>query len=437
MHVANAQWGVTILWILGIVAVHFRRCLRDQRGSYAVIFALALMPILVAIGAAIDFSNAIAVKARLANVADAAALAGVAYQTTQPSAAIAKTQVNNMFNGALATYPGVIDKTVTTTVTDTAAGRTIVVNYTGVVSTYFMGIVGINTVKVGGSATAAAGLPTYIDFYLLLDNSPSMGVGATPADIAKMVKNTSDKCAFACHDLSNKNNYYDKAKSLGVTMRIDVVRTATQSLMDTAKNTATVADQFRVAIYSFGASATNIGLTTIASLTSNLSSAKSQAAALDLMTVPNDNYNNDQHTPFDTIIPAMNAAIPTPGTGGANSTPQKVLFFVSDGVADQYLPVGCTRPTTGGRCQQPITVSLCTAIKNRGIKIAVLYTTYQPLPTNDWYNTWIGPFAGNIGTLMKSCASPGLYFEVSPTDGISEAMAALFQRAVASPRITN
>lgn len=434
---SQMQWGIRVLWIIGIVAVFLRHCLRDQHGSYAVIFAIALTPIIVAIGAAIDFSNVIAVKARLSNVADAAALAGVAYQTTQPSAAVAKTQVNNMFNGALSTYTGAISKTVATTVTDTAAGRTIVVNYTGVVSTYFMGIVGINTVNVSGSATAAAGLPTYIDFYLLLDNSPSMGVGATPTDIAKMVNNTSDKCAFACHDLSNKNSYYKKAKSLGVTMRIDVVRTATQSLMDTAKNTAAVADQFRVAIYSFGASATNIGLTTIAPLTSNLSNAKSQAAALDLMTVPNNNYNNDQHTPFDTIIPAMNAAIPTPGTGEANSTPQKVMFFVSDGVADQYLPVGCTRPTTGGRCQQPITVSLCTAIKNRGIKIAVLYTTYQPLPTNDWYNTWIGPFAGTIGTLMKSCASPGLYFEVSPTDGISEAMAALFQRAIASPRITN
>jgi hypothetical protein len=45
-------------------------------------------------------------------------------------------------------------------------------------------------------------MPLYIDFYLLLDNSPSMGVGATPADVAKMVNNTPDACAFACHDTS-------------------------------------------------------------------------------------------------------------------------------------------------------------------------------------------------------------------------------------------
>ena len=66
-------------------------------------------------------------------------------------------------------------------------------------------------------------------------------------------------------------------------------------------------------------------------------------------------------------------------------------------------------------------MDLCTAIKNRGIKIAVLYTTYLALPTNSWYNTWIAPFnAGpynpsvnsEIAANMQSCASPGLYFEV-------------------------
>jgi hypothetical protein len=37
---------------------------------------------------------------------------------------------------------------------------------------------------------------------------------------------------------------------------------------------------------------------------------------------------------------------------------------------------------------------------------------------------------------MESCASPDLYFEVSPSQGISEAMTALFQKAVAQARLT-
>lgn len=57
-------------------------------------------------------------------------------------------------------------------------------------------------------------------------------------------------------------------------------------------------------------------------------------------------------------------------------------------------------------------------IKNRGIRIAVLYTTYYPLPTNPWYNTYIAtyiaPFQSRIGPTMQSCASPGLFSRSIP-----------------------
>ena len=75
----------------------------------------------------------------------------------------------------------------------------------------------------------------------------------------------------------------------------------------------------------------------------------------------------------------------------------------------------------------------------------MLYTTYLALPTNAWYMSWINPFNqgpyapsvnSQIAANMQSCASPGYYFEVSPTDGISQAMNALFQKAVLAARIT-
>jgi hypothetical protein len=115
-----------------------------------------------------------------------------------------------------------------------------------------------------------------------------------------------------------------------------------------------------------------------------------------------------------------------------------VLFFVSDGVNDSHMPASsCSQPLApGGRCQAPIDVSYCTTIKNRGIKIAVLYTTYLPLPTNAWYNSWIAPFVSQIGTNMQNCASPDLYFEVTPTQGISDAMNALFKKVVSQARLT-
>jgi len=357
-------------------------------------------------------------------------------QSDGPIAA-AQTDALRIFNAETAGRNGFTLTSLTATAAKSNWAVSSTVQFSATVPTAIMGVIGVKSMTVTGTSAAANGLPTFIDFYLLLDNTPSMGVGATPSDVSTMVNNTSDKCAFACHDLNNANNYYKLAKSLGVTMRIDVVRTATQKLMDTATATATYSNQYRMAIYTFGASASAAGLTTIASLTSNLATAKTQASSIDLMTVQGQNQNNDQDTNYDALFPAVNLQISNPGSGTSSAAPQKVLFFVSDGVADEYNPGGCTRPTTsGGRCQEPINLALCSAIKSRGIRIAVLYTTYLPLPTNPWYNTWIAPFASSIGSTMQSCASPDLYFEVSPTQGISEAMQALFERAVATARLT-
>jgi hypothetical protein len=224
-----------------------------------------------------------------------------------------------------------------------------------------------------------------------------MGVGATPADVTTMVNNTSDKCAFACHDLNDSNNYYKLAKSLGVTTRIDVLRSATQNLMDTAQNTQTYTSQFRMAIYDFGGSSDTQGLRALFALSSSLSSAKTAAGNIDLMTVNGQNDNNDEDTGFTTIFPAINHEITAPGAGTA-AAPQKYLFFVSDGVADES-NAACLKPmsnpTWGNispRCQSPIDPTLCTTLKSRGITIAVLYTTYLALPTNSWYNSWVAPF---------------------------------------------
>jgi hypothetical protein len=68
--------------------------------------------------------------------------------------------------------------------------------------------------------------------------------------------------------------------------------------------------------------------------------------------------------------------------------------------------------------------------------IAVLYTTYLPLPTNSWYNSYIKPFQPNIGPNLQSCASPGLYFQVSTDQDISGALAQLFNIAVETAHLT-
>ena len=251
--------------------------------------------------------------------------------------------------------------------------------------------------------------------------------GATTADINTLVANTSDQCGFGCHESdTSPNDYYGLAKRLGVTLRIDKLRQATQNLMTTAQQSMQANNnQYRVAIYTF-----NIGFNTIASLTSNLTSAQTLAANIDIYQVPYQNWSNDAITNYDNAMSNINSTMPNPG-GGTNTAgdkPQEVMFFVTDGVGDEMV--------SGHRQQSLMDNGWCTTIKNRGIRIAVLYTTYLPLPTNSWYNTYIAPFQAQIGPTLQNCASPGLYFEVKTDQDISAAMQALFQKAVATARLT-
>jgi Flp pilus assembly protein TadG len=409
----------------------------DESGAVALIFGLALLPMLLRVGAAIDYSYATATKVAVDAATDQAALVAVSRSELFTDAAAAKAAALNAFNRQTEGLARTTVDSISVDVSDASSRRSVSVSYQARTSTAFLGLAGITSVRLAGSAAANSSDPQYIDFYLLLDNTPSMGVGATPADVSTLVNNTSDQCAFACHDLSTApNDYYSLAKKLGVTMRIDVVRSATQALMDTASVTEGPYSQFRMAIYTFGSSASSTGLTTISPLTSNLANAKAAASAIDLMAVPYQGYNNDQITDFNAILAAANSAIPAAGTGSM-AAPQKVLFLVSDGVNDSYNASTCSQPTTGGRCQAPIDIAQCTAMKDRGVKIAVLYTTYLPLPTNGWYNSWIAPFSNQIAPAMQSCASPGLFFEVSPTQGIPDAMSALFKLAVGQAALTH
>jgi hypothetical protein len=206
--------------------------------------------------------------------------------------------------------------------------------------------------------------------------------------------------------------------------------------MDTAKDSRKNSNQYRMAVYSFGEKAEDTKLLEVVRPTTDLSKAKNEAAKVELMSIPYQGYDNDQQTDFDRAFTQIADKMGSAGTGLTASSPEKILFFVSDGVGDSYKPTDCTKKLTGGRCQEPIDIQYCNSLKSKGYRIAVLYTTYLPLPTNNWYNNWIKPFQSDIPERMKACASPDLFFEVSPSEGISEAMTTLFKKIVNTPLLT-
>jgi Flp pilus assembly protein TadG len=412
-----------------------------QSGNVATIFALAAAPITLLTGMGVDYTLAVDRQVQLNAAADAAVLAAITPSMMSQPTDVAKQAATDTFNAQASAVTGVTysPSDVSVTIATSGAKRVVTLNYAAKSQNVFAGVLHMNTLALAGGSQGTGGQAPNIDFYLLLDDSPSMAIAATQAGINTMVSHTSTQggCAFGCHEthpssdnLGNPNgeDNYALSKNLGVTLRMDLVRQAAQNLMTTAQSTeATTTASYRMAIYTY-----DQGFNTIQSLTSDLSTAKTQAGNIQLQTVYANNWltssknNSDTDTNYDNAMTGINTAMPNPGSGTsmAGDQPQEVLFFVTDGVEDEQ--VGASRQ------QSVMDPGWCAKIKARGIRIAVLYTEYLPLPTNSWYNQYISPFQANIGPTLQSCASPGLYSKVQTGGDISAALATLFQYAVQS-----
>src|SRR5579864_4725124 len=242
------MWKIVTSHVLSALS-RFRGC---RRGNISIIFALAALPLFAFVGVAVDYSLAVRAKAKLASALDTALLVATGYNDIKSTTSTAQSDALAMFNAQMSTY-GMTASAVSITVTDSVSTRTATGTATIAIKTYFMGMFGHATMTVSASSSAASSLPTYMDFYVVLDNSPSQGLGATTADMTALQNATSDSCAFACHDIYTSSSektlqtasYYSIAKQLGITMRIDVVRSAVQLLTDSATASELVGNQYR------------------------------------------------------------------------------------------------------------------------------------------------------------------------------------------------
>ncbi len=424
----------------------------SRRGNVAVVVAVMLVPLMFAIGMTVDYTLARRRQDQLNGIADTAALAAVTPTMMGKTTAVAQAAALAVLQSQMSTVSNVAftASNLSVVVNDTTNGtnvvRNVTVSYTASSTNVFSDLVGVSSLPLAGTSSAKSTISPRIDFYLLLDTSPSMAIAATTAGINTMVANTASQggCAFACHEthpssdnLGNPGgeDNYALARNLNVTLRIDLVNSAVQDLMTAAPATATQNfTSYRAAIYTI-----DYNFTTLATLTSNFSAAKTAAGTLQAVTVYNNNCltssncNSDEDSYLDMGLSSINSVMPNPGqgTGNAGDTPQEVLFIVTDGVEDYVYG--------GSRNYGPINVNAnwCQTIKNRGIRIAFLYLTYNPLPTNGWYNTYIAPIQPTIATTAQNCASAGLFFQVNTDGDVSSALNALFQKAVATAYLTS
>src|ERR1700761_3044269 len=139
-------------------------------GNVALTFAMATLPIIGGVGAAVDFSRANSIKSALQ-----AALASTALMLSKEAATDTASQLQTnatayfkaLFNRADAPSP-----TITASYTS-SGGSTIVVNGSVSMATKFLGVLGYNSLTINSSSTTTWGA-TRLRVALVLDNTGSM-----------------------------------------------------------------------------------------------------------------------------------------------------------------------------------------------------------------------------------------------------------------------
>jgi Flp pilus assembly protein TadG len=482
-------------------AARFRR---DQRGNIALLFAVSLPFVLLTVGISVDFSRAATVRTQLNSAADAAVLGALTPAMLQQSASVAQAAAINMFNAQIADItglvPGATQLTITiSNATSNPAMRQVKATYTTQVQNFFGAIEPASIFALGGTSSAQASVPPNINFYLLLDNTPSMSLPSTSAGVTSMQSLTLQQenggCAFACHQASTNNgdtqgnpcyngskyssptldspppsntpgnSYCDTSKGWtqidndavarknSIPLRLDALTSAVTTLTNLATSTATSGQFATPPKYQMAAYSTNSLWTLpttnnqLMAMTSNYVAGWAAAvvnfAAMEMYSNNNACANSscsagisgagDAETNYDSALNSINTTMPNPGNGTnvTGDTPQEVLFFVTDGVEDENNPSRTIQQINGGSAP-----NYCTQIKASGVKIAILYTEYLPVPVNTFYDEYVESIQAGLGPALQACASPGLFYDAALNSDLGAALSSLFQAVVQSATLT-
>ena len=171
-----------------------KRFASETRGAVAPIFAVATLPMLLAVGSAVDYDRATAMRARIQAAADATALA-MARQAGDLSDADLQTKGASYFEGALAAAwtdaganrvsQGFVRTALAITKT---ADKKVVVDVRGAYPTTFMRMAGKAQMDIAASGQAAWGVRK-IEVALVLDNTGSMASSNKITELKKAAKN--------------------------------------------------------------------------------------------------------------------------------------------------------------------------------------------------------------------------------------------------------
>jgi Flp pilus assembly protein TadG len=455
--------------------------LRERGGNVAVITALLTPLLVLLVGGAIDLTNASMRQAQLQQSVDAAAVSVVARYSDVYTTALTMTSdgpvvpsPNDVTQNAQAVFNANYQTNGPTTLNSfsvsaqkTANVVSATVTASGAFQPNFLGLIGITSIPLSATSVTDDNMPSFINYYILVDASQSMGIAATQTDMNNLYARVSaygtgtgddgsPGCVFGCHVTTNinhgnhglqtySNEYLAHNISPKITLRIDSAIAAIQDVISSAQTAAGTLKNVKIGIYQMSRDPTTGTLVTqISAPSNNYSDLQTLANGLDL-------GNNTSSGVGDSDFPNeinyfVSKFLGNNGTGLTASSPINYVFIVSDGLYD--VPGSCT----DGHCTSAFvsngTSPSCSQIKQQAT-VGVIYTTYNPIyydntPTtlNDDYSPLAAPYAAGtpspITTNLTACASsPSLFYTASDGPGIDSAMQALFSYTLKTARVAS
>jgi Flp pilus assembly protein TadG len=520
----------------------------------AVLFATMIIPIIGLVGLAIDYgiwneSNAslsLAASSAALNAAKTAASALSLADANYVSEGVTSGQqwfLAELGQGSRQVESGTALPTVK--ITTSANMVTATVSYTSTVTSVFgrLFTVARYPITVTTAATMSAG--SYLEVILMLDNSSSMGIGATTADMTTMMQNSpcdlsnenyrtsssstytqatwepyslyqysyqgstydgamatpvvsgsltfkpttgttvvnycsaaggscvqaeqcptavnsypayaGPPCAFACHSDGSKaaglgNDLWAMARRKGVTLRLDTVKSATNTVLTAMKNNnVSSLNNLSVGVYTFntalnpiypgtgctpkafGCEAGSIWTTAISAVGLPPQTAGVYTDTGIQPPIAATSGDNDNTAVEEAMSNLATNYVTAAGNGATATTPRKVLMLITDGFEDDPI---ASAGINGLRQAMP--ASACTPFKNMGYTVYVIYTPYYPL-MHTYYLQYGMPIvegsgASSIPYNLQACASNANdYIAASDTTDLSAALLAFLTDALNSP----
>jgi len=470
---------------LNRLQTQIRSFAEDARGNFAIMTGILLVPIVGISGLALDHWAVSTAKSEIENAADAAALAIINRAAAimresgnqRVASEIGRNAGNDQFDANVGKIPDTkIEKRKTTLSINGLVLESKIV-WSAQSTTRFSSLFNWKRQSLEGISSASVQLPAYVQIHLLVDNSGSMGIGATSEAQKKLFEVTN--CAIACH-LKDRDGYLIAQKN-NIKTRIDIVRDALIEASNNLNLNSTTPNILKMAVSSF--SNEIIEIVNIRSDAARSKQAFKDAIETKIgvrggLELTREGGGTDFHgalTAFTEKIGTRN------GSGFSENDPLVYAVFITDGVehtqqftgsswiVDKDLmgvyvsPIpevnkqtGQTTYRYGGSIQkdsgwvQTIDPNLCRGIKDKKIPLVTLEIEYLVPETQYWLHDgkrdirfgWIKDNlqVRNRNTKLtlaneqfNACASPGNAYRASSAEDIQTSIKNIFDQIAPKP----